>query len=296
MGRKCGHSIRVDGRAIRKAEKQCEEMCDSGSELCGKCLDLQVKYMMGDKKVSYHGIMGGPIPEESHIIGGPWNIKTAAKEIAKLSKTAAVAETIAEDAEETSEKAMTVAKGATAAAKKAEKAAEKAAKEAEKAAAKAAKEAAKKAAKVAAADLKEHMATLGGAANVYAGLAPRKRRATTAKKAAARKSSSSSSHRSTSRRRTTTGRRRSSSQIGNPFAAGAPVPPNYQMIYKPVSKAAAASPSSNSAYVPRNLSGDGGRIPSYRGASPNERSEETRAGIQDRILADMMEAQMARAM
>jgi hypothetical protein len=239
---------------------------------------IQDKFIMDDPKgISlWHGLIDEPLPRKSHIEGSEWNRESRAKEDARFAKlaaktaTAAASETVAVGA-----KVTAAAKAAEKAAADAEKAAVKAKKEAEKAAVEAEK-AVKKSVKEATADMKEHLAALSGAANVIAGLPARKRRATTAKRTvAARKRTSSN--------------RRSSSGTGNPFRAGAAVPPSPPMMYRPISRV-----SSPSGYVPRNLSGDAGLPAASRGASPNERSEGSRAAIQDRIMANIMEAQMKR--
>jgi hypothetical protein len=321
IGRKCGDEIREEGRAIRYVEAQCKEMCATDASLCGKCIDLQTKYMMGANKGKYHGIMGEPLLPKSHIRGSAWNIETRKKEDAKLRKIASETEEAVEEvgatataAAASSKVALTAANSAAAkaetaakktkekeaakAAKEAAKAAKAAAKEAEKAAADAEK-AKKKATKEAAGDMKELLTALSGAANAYIGAPTRKRRATAGRKVAARRATirkgrkSSSSNRSrTARRRASSNRRRtasgrSSSGTGNPFKAGAAFPPSPPMMYRRISRTATPS----SGYVPRNLSGGPAAI-SYRNISPNERPAAERTAIQDKVLQSMLEAQM----
>lgn len=327
IGRKCGHEIREEGRAIRYAEGQCKTMCATDSSLCRECLDLQVQYMMGANKGKYHGVMGGPLPPGSHIKGSAWNIEKSKKEAAKLRKIASDTEEAVEEvgatataAAASSKVALTAANSAAAkaetaakktkekdaakAAKEAAKAAKAAAKEAEKAAADAEK-AKKKATKEAAGDMKELLTALSGAANAYIGAPIRKRRATAGRKVAARRatirkgrksssSSSSSSNRSrTARRRSSSNRRRtasrrSSSGTGNPFKAGAAFPPSPPMMYRGRRISRSATPSSG--YVPRNLSG-GPAAAADRGASPNNVPKDIRFNTRDRAIAELVEAQ-----
>jgi len=293
VGRKCGEKYLPggeEGRFYRYKEDRCKAMCAEDANLCKACEGIQTKYMMGDAKgVSlWHGKVGEPLPPKSHIEGSEWNAESRVKEDARFAKlaaktaTAAASETVAVGTKVTAaaKAAEKAAAEAEKAAVKAKKEAEKAAADAEKAAAKAARDAekaaadaekaVKKAVKEAAADMKEHLAALGTAANVYANLPARKRRATTAKRTVAKRSSSNASRRST--------RRRSSSQTGNPFRAGAAVPPNPPMIYRPVSRISTPA----SGYVPRNLSGNAGGIVAARGASPNTTEE--------RMLKEIMES------
>jgi len=299
MGRKCGERYLPGGeesRFYRYKADRCKTMCAEDDKLCKACMVIQDKFIMDDPKgISlWHGLIDEPLPRKSHIEGSEWNRESRATEDARFAKlaaktaTAAASETVAVGAKATAaaKAAEKAAADAEKAAVKAKKEAEKAAADAEKAAVKAKKEAekaaveaekaVKKSVKEATADMKEHLAALSGAANVIAGLPARKRRATTAKRTvAARKRTSSN--------------RRSSSGTGNPFRAGAAVPPSPPMMYRPISRV-----SSPSGYVPRNLSGDVGLPAASRGASPNERSEGSRAAIQDRIMANIMEAQMKR--
>jgi len=279
IGRKCGEKYLPggeEGRFYRYKEDRCKAMCAEDANLCKACEGIQTKYMMGDAKgISlWHGKLGEALPPKSHIEGSEWNAESRVKEDARFAKlaaktaTAAASETVA-----VGTKITAAAKAAEKAAAEAEKAAVKAKKEAEKAAADAekaavkavadAEKAVKKAVKEATVDMKEHLAALSGAANVIAGLPARKRRATTAKRtvAARKRSSSNASRRAT--------RRRSSSQTGNPFRAGAAVPPSPPMIYRPVSRISTPA----SGYVPRNLSGNAGAIVAARGASPNTTEE-----------------------
>lgn len=200
-GRKCGTAIYDGTRAIRYAEDQCSALCASDPGLCGKCLELEDKYMRGaNYSKRWHGRVGGPLPNYSHISGSKWNAETRAKENARAGKlvTSLVSdfEKSVAKTEKASEKALASAK------KEAEIAAEKAAKAARKAAkteehdAKKAAEAAEKAARKALRatqkaarnaekaaeeraketraferelkhDVKHHMETLGGAANLF---------------------------------------------------------------------------------------------------------------------------------
>jgi hypothetical protein len=300
VGRLCGDQIKTDGRAIRFMEKQCKAACAAGSDLCGKCMKYETAYMGGDGPLKWHGRFGqANLPEASHIVGSAWNVATRAKEDAKLAKAAAAA---VDD--------MSAAGGAgvAAPAKKAKAAAKKAAAAATEAVA-TAREA-----------VSDHMAALAGAANAMAGVTPppaaavaaviKKARSATAKakkvvapatitkeqavlalrqvtelmggletqramalqmqkllrkEAGVASSSSSSGRRSSSRRRSSSARRRTHRRSS--------------YIYRP------ASAGSNRAPV---------RAAS-RGASPEERSNASRAAIQDKIIADIMAAQAAGA-
>jgi hypothetical protein len=194
-GRKCGNTFQPHPfSAKRYLEAQCPRFCEDGSELCKLCGKIETKYMAGENKGTWHGIMGGVIPSKSHIAGGNWAAAENAKNAARLAKEAKVA-------------ANAAGGGAAAApAKRAATAAEKEAKKAEAAVVKAAKEAEavlKKAAAVQAKAEREATAALKKGEREAA--AAERRAATEAKKAAA------ATRKATTGRRRKTVRRRSTS-------------------------------------------------------------------------------------
>jgi hypothetical protein len=116
VGRTCGPNIREEGRAIRYMSEQCKRACEAGSNLCGKCMEYEMK---GATAKRWHGRYGarGNLPAYSHIRGSEWNLTTRAKEDAKVAgaaaKLAAVGTAAEEKAAKEAAKAAAVAAKAT---------------------------------------------------------------------------------------------------------------------------------------------------------------------------------------
>jgi len=93
--RKAGAALPKEAglRFARLGEKICGRACDDPeSMLCRDCRTAEEKYMTGTLG-KWHGMMGGPIAEGSHIVGGPKNIAErealVAKQAAEEAKKAA---------------------------------------------------------------------------------------------------------------------------------------------------------------------------------------------------------------
>jgi hypothetical protein len=156
IGRKCGEKMTIEGYpTFRYSAAQCERACEAGSNMCKLCKKQEREAEEG-KSGAFHGRIGGPIPNWSHIAGSAWNLADRAKVDAKRAaaagggaeaKEAAAAakkaEAAAKEVERQAKKEAAAAEAARKAEEKARKTEAKAQKEVEAAVAKAAKEAEK---------------------------------------------------------------------------------------------------------------------------------------------------------
>jgi hypothetical protein len=75
-----------EGAAFRYKEAQCIKVCeDPDSDICKLC-EIKEKKNMNTGKITVHGRMGGPIPNGSHIEGGPWNLADLERHARELAK------------------------------------------------------------------------------------------------------------------------------------------------------------------------------------------------------------------
>ena len=87
VGRTCGEKFAYPGAPstafARLREEQCDKLCeDPESDLCVRCKGREEANLISGK-VTYHGKIGGPIPEGSHIEGSAKNIAGRAADAKK---------------------------------------------------------------------------------------------------------------------------------------------------------------------------------------------------------------------
>jgi len=87
VGRTCGEKFAYPGAPstafARLREEQCDKLCeDPESDLCVRCMKREEANLISGK-VTYHGKIGGPIPEGSHIEGSAKNIAGRAADAKK---------------------------------------------------------------------------------------------------------------------------------------------------------------------------------------------------------------------
>jgi hypothetical protein len=109
-GRACGTKVMgLPGKFARYEEAQCARACADGTDYCSVCFPRFLKAEAGDKPLTWHGDIGGPLPNTSLIIGGPRNVALRARAAEKAAAEARIAAKAAEKAAAKAEKAAAAA-------------------------------------------------------------------------------------------------------------------------------------------------------------------------------------------
>lgn len=99
IGRLCGEKFLPaypGAKVFRYKETRCPAVCAPGDTMCKRCHKREEE-AMGGKLGVYHGVMGGPLPNESHIRASSeskrskWNVNKQLQEAAAHLKAAGAA-------------------------------------------------------------------------------------------------------------------------------------------------------------------------------------------------------------